>query len=387
MLSDGLRFRLPVSEVLIIALITVMPISLAGLYSLSQSERSLQVTIGTEFGALAASTAAEVSHFIRERVTQVGRLATEPPLLDAVAAGNKPYAGMNDTAVTAKIAKVEDAWNIVPGEPFVNQIAGSRLSVWLRTFREFDSRILRITVTDEKGATIAFTHKPTHYSQAGEEYWENIRAEGEGAVSLTEIRYDEVTKADYIGIGWPVRDEGSNKFIGAVNVLVDVSGISQIVNQPSLARGKRVWLVRDDGTVIAGPQVTFAQRRKSPEFAAIKDANGALATGQTGYLAASFSDGRSQLIGFAETGLKQDYADFGWVVLMCEDAEQALGAVHLVGRMIALMSMIGLLMVALLVAYFAIHRQQPITDIAELTHEPPAGAGAESGVADEDQHR
>jgi hypothetical protein len=379
MWSEGLKLRIPVNELLIISLVTVVPISLAGLYTLSQSDQSLHVTIGNDFRAIAGSTAAEVSQFILERVTEVGRLAAEPPLVDAVAAANKSYVGMNDPVVSERIAKIDEEWNIMPVDPFVGQILASRVSVWLRTFRELDPRILRITVTDVKGATIAVTHKPTRYSQADEEYWEKIYDQGQGAVSLTDIRYDEVTKADYIGIGWPVRDEGSNRFIGAVNALVDVSALSAIGNRPPVSPGQRILLVKDDGTVIAGPQVTFSQRLKSPEYAAVRDAKGTLAAQQTGYIVASFSGGESQLIGFADTGLKQDYANFGWVVLMCQDTRQAFGAVRLVGRMIALVSVIGLVMVTLLVAYFALHRKQPFTEIGELAHDTAPG-GREAGT-------
>jgi len=258
--SEGIKFRIPVYELLIISLVTVAPISLAGLYSLSQSDQSLDVTIGNDFSALAGSAAAEVSQFIRERVAEVGRLAAEPALVDAVAAANKSYAGMNEAAIAGKIETMDKAWNTLPGEPLVNQIPASRVSVWLRTFQELDPGILRIAVTDEKGATIAFTYKPPRYSQADDEDWEDIYAEGKGAVSLTDIRYDEVTKADSIGIGWPVRDEGSKRFIGAVNALVAVSALPSIGNRPPASPGERILLVKDDGTVIAAPQVTFAQK-------------------------------------------------------------------------------------------------------------------------------
>jgi len=366
----SLKFRIPVYELLIISLVTVVPISLAGLYSLSQGDRALHVTIGNDFSAIAGSTAAEVSQFILERVTEVGRLAADPTLLDAVAAANKSYVGMNDEAVAAAIEKRDQAWNIVPVDPFVNQILASRVTVWLRTFSELDPRILRITVTDQKGATIAVTHKTTHYSQAGEEFWREIYNQGKGAVSLTDIRYDEVTKADYIGVGWPVRDEGSNQFIGAVNVLVDVSAVSAIGNRPPISPGTQVLLVKDDGTVIAAPGIAFSQRVKSPEYAAVRDAWGALAAQQRGYTVASFGSGRSELIGFADTGLKQDYPNFGWVVLVCQDTRQAFLAARLVGRMIALISVMGLVMVTLLLAYFAMHRKEPFTEIGELGKNP-----------------
>lgn len=379
----SLKFRIPVYELLIISLLTVVPISLAGLYGLSQGDRSLRMTIGSDFSAIAGSTAAEVSQFIRERVTELGALAIEPPLVEAIASANNSYVGMDDAAIAARIERIDEAWNIVPVDPLVNQILSSRVTVWLRTFRELDPRILRITVTDAKGATVAVTHKAMRYSQAGEEYWQNIYAQGKGAVSLTDIRYDEVTKTDYIGIGWPVIEEGSGEFIGTVDALVDVSTLSSIGNRPPVSPGVRMQLVRDDGTVIAAPQVAFSKRTKSVEYAAVRDAIGTLAARQTGYIVASFSDGRSQLIGFADTGLKQDYRNLGWIVLVCQDTKQAFTAVRLVGNLIAFVSAIGIVMVTLLVVYFAMHRKEPFTEIGELSHGPFAVRGLEARISGE----
>jgi len=384
MFAEGIKFRIPVYELLIIALVTVVPISIVGLYSLSQSDQSLHETIGNDFRIIAESRANEVFQFILERVGEMGKLATEPPVVDAVALANKSYVGMSDAAVAAKLAAIDKSWNNAPVDPVVDAILASRLSVWLRTFRDLDPRILRITVTDAKGAIIAVTHKPTRYAQADEEYWGKIYADGDGAVSLSDIRYDEVTKTDYIGIGWPVRDDTSNRFIGAVNALVDVSAVASFVNDPQGSVRPRILLVKDDGILIAARNTRFWQRIKSPEFAAIKDAVGPLGVHQAGYIVASFPDGGSQLIGFADSGLKQDYENFGWVVLVCQDTRQAFGAIRLVERMIALVSGIGLFMVSLLVAYFAMHRKQPITEIGELAHEPPlvpaGGAKDESGT-------
>ena len=94
--------------------------------------------------------------------------------------------------------------------------------LWLaRRDHELDPRILRITVTDAKGANVAMSHKTLDYYQADEEYWQNIYAQGRGAISVTDILYDQATKANYIGIGVPVTEEGSSQLIGTLDALVD----------------------------------------------------------------------------------------------------------------------------------------------------------------------
>ena len=185
--------------------------------------------------------------------------------------------------------------------------------------------------------------------------------------------------------GLPVRDDDNKQFIGAVNALVDVSAISSIANAQSGSAWPRILLVKDDGTVIAARQGTYSPKVKSREFAALRDQEGTLGVQQNGYLVANFGAGGSQLIGFADTGLKQDYENLGWVVLVCQDTRQAFGAMHLVERMIALVSGIGLFMVSLLVAYFAMHRKQPFTDIGDVAHEPLTNAYAAKDGTESDE--
>ena len=69
------------------------------------------------------------------------------------------------------------------------------------------------------------------------------------------------------------------------------------------------------------------------------------------------------MIGFADTGLKRDYRNLGWYVLVSQDAAEALAPMRAVDRMLAFMALLGLAAVTLLAVYFSIHRRSEITDI------------------------
>jgi hypothetical protein len=81
-------------------------------------------------------------------------------------------------------------------------------------------------------------------------------------------------------------------------------------------------------------------------------------------LEAPLRSGRT-LIGFADTGLKQDYRALGWVVLVAQPSEEAFAPIRGIARLIAFMALFGLGMVALLGAYFAMHRWQEFDEIGE----------------------
>ena len=69
------------------------------------------------------------------------------------------------------------------------------------------------------------------------------------------------------------------------------------------------------------------------------------------------------LIAHADTGLKVSYPALNWTILLAQDTREAFAPIRSVSRMIWLFSLLGLTLVALLAAYFSLHRRMPITDI------------------------
>ena len=366
-IEDRFELSITLKTLLIALLITAVPISLAGLYSTAQSQNSLEQTIGSHFRLLAESTAAEVSHFIHDRVIDVGELVIEPDVIAAVTASNRSYQGMSDAAVSEKISKIDKTWNTPPAEPVVKQVLSSPASRLMLRHRERDPRLLRITITDEKGATVAASHKTLDYYQADEEYWQNIYANGRGNVSITAVLYDEVTKAHYVGIGVPILEEGTARVIGTVDALVDISNLFPVVNRLQFGQTARTLLVTDDGTVISAPKINLSMRIKSEEYATVRDSLGTLRGQQTGYLVTDLSGSGRNLIGFADTGLRHDYPRLGWVVLVAQHTSEAFAPIRTVNRLISFISLLALALVVVLLAYFTLHRRQVLVGIGEVS--------------------
>lgn len=363
MSGETFELRIPIRKLLAALLFTVVPICIVGLYSLMQSQSSLETMVGTHFRAIAQSGAAEVSHFIHDRVTGIGVLAHDPAIVDLVTSANRTYAGLSEDAIAARIGGIEKVWNTPAADSRVREILSNPAARLLRRYRDLDRRFLRITVTDEKGATVAATHKTLDYFQADEEFWQAIYAQGRGAVSLTDILSDDVTKSFYVGIGVPIMEEGSNRFIGVVDALLEVSTIFPIIHRPRVGSTARMSIVKEDGTVIGAPQVNLAMRLKSSEFEVVREALGTLEGRERGWVTARLSNGVPHLIAFADTGLKKDYGSLGWYVLLSQEAREAFAPIRMVSRMLLLMALIGLLAVIFLTVYFSLHRKRAFTDL------------------------
>jgi hypothetical protein len=383
LLKERFEIRVSLEKLLIGLLLTAVPVCIAGLYSLTQSHKSMERSVGNQFRIIAEITAAATSQFIQDRVVEVAMIAAEPAIVEAVVAGNRSYEGMSETAIAARIERIDKIWNTPASDPITKPILSAEASRLLRRHHELDPRILRITVTDAKGAVVAASHKTLDYYQADEDYWQNIYAQGRGAISLTDILYDEAIKAYYIGVGAPMIEAASNQFIGSVDALVDVTTLFPIVNRAGLGSTGRTMLVKDDGTVISAPRANLAMKLKAPEFLAVQDALGTLRGRETGYVIAGVPGGGSNVIGFADTGLKRDFQNLGWIILVCQDTADAFAAVNTVGRLFALMSLVGLVAVIFLAVYFSLHRREVFTEIGELRTGARAGKTGLSATSEE----
>ncbi|MBL8294411.1 MAG: cache domain-containing protein [Bryobacterales bacterium] len=365
MFTDKFQLRVPLLRLLVGLLITVVPISLIALYAVARSDDSMKEMVGSHFQSIAIVTAGDVSQFVNDRVISAGTLAANPIITEACGTANEQYGGISPEAIQERMQRVEKIWNTAAGDAMAREMLGSRASKVLNQYREIDRRFLRITLTDRSGAVIAATHKTLDYYQADEEFWQGVYSNGRGAVSITDILYDEVTKSNYIGLGVPVMAPGSNVLVGVLDALIEVSSLFPIVHRAELGRTGRILLLKADGTVIQAPDTSLSMNVKSGEFAAIRDAGGLASINLRGHLATTVG-GVPAIVAYASTGLQEHYPKLGWSIVVAQDSQEALAPTRVIVRLISFMALVGLAMVTLLAMYFSLHRERDYTDIKAL---------------------
>jgi Cache domain len=373
---DTLEIRISLQKLLIGLILVIVPLSFFGLYLTSEADTSLERTTGAHFKSIAQTEGTATSQFINDRVLEVATLARSPAVADAIAAAQRSRKGLGDALITARVGKVESTWEAPQVDPLVKKILSSPTSQVLRYQREAEPRILKILVADETGATVAATDKPLHYVQPNEVYWRAVYGEGRGGIYVSEIRYDDQTKANYLEIGVPVLEEGTHRFIGAVNALVDISSLLSRFQGEEIGQTARIMLVQDNATVISAPNMDPSLRLKADEYATVRDVLGTPQGRQAGYVVASMRAG-NRIVGFADSGLKRTYPNLGWLILVSQDEREALAALLGLGHFAVVMVVLALLMLTLLTVYFFLHRRQRFEDLeVQAAEEPPT-----SGVA------
>ena len=353
-------------------IVIIVPLSIVGLYLTSSADKNLEQTVGMQFRTVALTDAAATAQFIGDRIIDVSAIAGDTAIVDAVKASDRQYTGLGgEEATAARLQRIEGQWETPNADSLVKDMMSSRVSRWLQQQRSLNRRLLKIIVSDEKGAAVAATGKPVHYVEADQQRWQAVYASGKGAVNVTEVRYDASTQSDYVDIAVPVLEEDSGRFIGAVRALVDVSGLFSAFDQQHLGHSGRVMLVTSKGMIVNAPNVTPDLRLMSEEFTAVRDAFGTAEGRQTGYVKAATSNGAC-IVGFADTELKRSQPNLDWVILVSQAEREALAPVRILEQFAVVMVVLALLMLAGLLAYFWTQRQQELADLVVMEPKKPS---------------
>lgn len=377
--SDRTYLKIPITKVFIGLLIALVPFCVVGLYTTQRAEKAMETSTANHFKTIAATAASEVNAFINDRVVGVGTLASNLSVIESVQEANRAYQGMSEDAIKARILAREKDWNLPQTDAFVRDMLGKRSSRTLARYRDIDRRFLRLTLTDSHGATIAATHKTLDYYQGDEDFWNAIYAEGRGAVHITDVLYDEVTKSNYIGLGVPVMDPETNAFIGALDALIEVSSIFPILRRVETGPTMRALLVKPDGTIISGPNITLAANLKSEEYAAVVDAMNSEAGRRQGYILSTLRSGSKSLIAFSQPGLRESYPNLDWTILLAQDTREAFSATRGVMRLMLFSIAVGLVMITFFGLYLSLYRRRTYVDITARDSPSGPAEGSEAG--------
>jgi hypothetical protein len=359
--STTYQFRVSYRKLVISLFLTVVPLSLFALITATRHSSAMEELIGSHSQAMAEGIVAEINQFVRGHVIEANLMASDSAVVAAVREANRSAAVAGDASLKAKIERIESIWNQPEGASLVNALLSSPASKALRHHLNVDQEFLRITVTDEKGTTVAATHKTLDYYQADEEYWQNIYAKGRGAISLTNVLYDEASKASYIGVGVPVVNE-DYEFIGTFDALVNVAALGPMLARPKRSASTRILLVKSDGTIISSTDGrSAADNVKSVEHLAVADARGPSPSEPAGFVNVTVPRTGELLIGYSEAGLKADYQSLGWMVLVAEPASDAYAPVATTSRMVIALGFLGLLSVTFVLVFLSLHRKVDTT--------------------------
>jgi hypothetical protein len=364
MALERFEVRVSIQKVLLGLVFVIVPLSIVGLILTTRSDIALDASIGGHLKMMAQMYSNNLSHEVSDRVAAVKLIAADPGVVEAVVTANRAYQNQNEAAISDKLDKAEKTWETPQATPAVKSLLTSKQSETLRHYHEMDQQMLRITVTDERGVPVAATAKPSRYTLTGFGPWQSVYNGGKGSVTISNILYDEPTKAYFVDIGVPVTEPGTSQLAGIALASVNISPLLASFQQDTIGDGWKAYLVNSDGTVVSGPRTDVFARARSDEFAALHDSLGTLEGRQTGYVTTDLQTGR-HIVGFSDTGLDKTYKNLAWTVLISQDEHEATAPIRSLSLFAIIMVVLALFMVTLLAVYYALHRKQQFADIEE----------------------
>jgi hypothetical protein len=364
MALDRFEVRISIQKVLLGLILVIVPLSIVGLVLTTRSDTALDSSIGSHLKTTAEIYSSNLSHGLHDRVSAVKLIAADPGVVEAVTTANRGYEKQDEDTISSKVAKADKIWGTPEAAPTVKSLLSAKPSETLRHYHEMDPQILRITVTDERGVPVAATAKPARYTLTSFDAWQSVYNGGKGSVSISNILYDEPSKAYFVEIGVPVTQPGTGQLAGVALASVNISPILASFQQDTIGNGWKAFLVNSDGTVVSGPRTDVFARARSDEYAAIRDSLGSLEGRQTGYVTADLQTGR-HIVGFSDTGLDKTYKNLAWTVLISQDEHEATAPIRSLSLFAIVMVVLALFMVTLLAVYYALHRKQQFADIEQ----------------------
>jgi hypothetical protein len=361
---ESLEFHTSLQKLLVALILILVPLTVFGFYVSLQGYSHIREANGENLRSLTLNAAESTSEFVAGCVRDVSVIANSPAPVEAVTLADRQYENLSAEAVRAKVNAIDASWDSSKTDSLAAKILTSDLAGQLRRLRELNPALLKIAVFDVAGATVAATDRPARYVQPDRESWQGLSSGH--AIRVSDLSYDDQSRLYYLAIAYPILQEGTGRFIGAVTATVDVSPLFAQLNRRQFGRTGRLFLVKNDGTVIEGPGVTPSMKIRSEEYAAIRDALGSVRGRAGGYIFATLSNGQSYLIGFADAGLKEAYPNLPWLVLASEEAREVNEPLRNTTAFALLVMILALLMLSLLAAYVFLHRKEELEDI-----EPP----------------
>ena len=176
---DSLELRTSLQRVLVGLILILVPLTVFGFYVALQADSQIREMAGENIRYITRSAAELTSEFMAVRLRDVSVIANNPSVVEAVASANHQYERLSEDAVLGKIEATEQKWNNSEDDALAKNILASDLARQLRRMRELNPGLLKVTVADASGATVAATDKPVHYFQTDRGYWAVLYSQGQ----------------------------------------------------------------------------------------------------------------------------------------------------------------------------------------------------------------
>lgn len=212
------------------------------------TSRQMTMQVGEElvnFGDQAIQRGADQ---VNGAVKILETLARTPSLIEAVHQTNIQRASLTSD----EIISLDEKWVAEAPEiqGMVNEIQANDLSRYLQGFIDNNPSEVEVFVTDVNGLNVSMTERTSDFLQSDEGWWKSSYSNGNGAIYIGDVEYDESSGAYAMNLGVPVRDPDDQKVIGVLRGTLDISIMMQAFSNINMSGNGSIALIDRVGNVI-----------------------------------------------------------------------------------------------------------------------------------------
>lgn len=166
----------------------------------------------------------EVEEILQQKIQLIKGLAEDPDLIRIVKESNQK----NKRLTPRDIEKLDQKWRKVKGiDEFIGGFIGNDCARRLIAFQKAHEGFAEIFIADAVGLIVGETNKTSDYFQADEGWWIEAYAGGRGKNYYGDIEYDDSAQAEAIALYVPVIDPETQRAIGVIKSIYNISAIIQ----------------------------------------------------------------------------------------------------------------------------------------------------------------
>jgi len=150
--------------------------------------------------------------------SDLAELGSDPVIVSAVKEENANGKTLED------IKAMDGTWRETPGvADFMKALMESECGKHLVALRDSKPYIAEIFAMDNQGANVAMSDKTSDYWQGDEAKFKDSYKNGQGAVHISDVEFDDSTQVYLVQVSIPVKDK--EKVIGAMTIGIDVDKV------------------------------------------------------------------------------------------------------------------------------------------------------------------
>jgi GAF domain-containing protein/HAMP domain-containing protein len=377
--------------------VTLGTATILSAYMFTNTANTLRQGLERELKQHTDGVASTISALFNEQVTALTTLSLNESFQQAAADANASYVG-DANAIQAILGERDAQWQAADAadnsnDPLVQEYLSNPVSEELGDFKGSFPDHVEVFITDIYGGLVGTSDRTSDYYQADEAWWKAAYNNGQGALYISEPKYDQSTGTFGVQIALPMRHHGTGEIVGVLRTTYQTSALTPILGEVVGESGEtELYIPGRPAYVFHQGQLDPADPDQLNELQALAGQGLVEMDYETESATANLSEANPKTpsvviqTSMKDLGIDTEFNRLGWLIVFHQTQDEAYAPINtgIRGAVIVLAIVVFLAVAgAYTLSAFLV---RPITQLTQTAEEVAAGkldSRAEASSADE----